>query len=201
MFLSRQNSEFRYKIKTNSVLTENGDLLQIGAKFDVKEQVFRSLIQVMGSGQIPQLLIKTLKNEKIESKEASVLWIFDGKLAASNRSFNINTTLGYHILNFPPFLPRSNGIWSAIYIDDTKLMTQIDFLVINNTPKMPLKQNEGGNPEEIQFIQNMKFPKEPKVWIQSIYQLINQCKNEEDCRSTDWSSRSPDPKSTLNFEL
>ncbi len=128
LLITSRGSEYRFKLQHPFVTTENNDELLIGTKFDVKEYIFRSLLRVVGAHEKPQLLIKVPKRQ--QDKLASVAWISPfGQVVALNESFNINSTLGHHVLNFPPHLPLVAGVWSALYIDEMKTVSEINFLI------------------------------------------------------------------------
>ena len=68
--------ESQYVINSQSKNFTNSDFeisLSVGTKFDVKENVFRSLVQVMGVAQVPQLLIKIEKaRSELKGKNFSI---------------------------------------------------------------------------------------------------------------------------------
>jgi len=231
LFQSEDGLKFESKffINSQSKNITNSDfeiLLSVGSNFDVKENIFRNLVQVMGKEQLPQLLVraKPKKSElKDHQKTASVFWMSPfGQLVASNQSININITTGLLMVEFPPSVQRIPGIWSAIFLDHDvgthylSDFTVIEFLVYSKNYMFSLKEE----PTDLEVIDDSKITghlntiKENKVahnhhsiaaiksWMKTAYQLSNTCQVQTgSCHSTDWSSKSLDTKSSINFEL
>ena len=110
------------------------------------------------------------------------------------------------------------GIWSAVFLDDDlKEPTEIEFLVwskkhaISFTPNT-IKEDEVIDDSTVtafvdairkkKVSENHHSVESIKGWIKSIYQLSSLCHVQNgSCQSNNWSSRSPDSKSNINFEL
>merc|ERR1712223_1432802 len=148
--------QFTIQSKTKVMTKSASDVLSMGSNFDVKEHIFRHLVQILGIQHLPQLLIRPTEidsQRKGQHKQASVFWISPfGQLVASNKSFEINITAGYHLVNFPSNLPRMPGIWSAVFLDDDlKEPTEIEFVVWSKKHASKLSPNTIKEGEAIDY--------------------------------------------------
>ena len=150
-----------------------------------------------------------------QQKPASVFWISPfGQLVASNRSIDINITAGYQLVEFPPNLPRMPGLWSAILFDhEQQDFTEIQFAVFSKKfssfPEHPIVEEVISEAKVATFVDTIKGKKIAenhhsleaiKSWIKTVYQLSSHCQVQNGlCNANNWSSRSPDTKSTINF--
>ena len=156
-------------------------------------------------------------------KSASVFWISPfGQLVASNQSISVNFTAGFQMVEFPPNLQRMPGVWSAIFLDhDLIEFTEIEFLIISKKYMFTLKQEVKNVIHEVSknkqadynpiFLDTIKANKIAnnhhsiaaiKSWMKTAYQLSNTCQVQTgSCHTNNWSSKSLDTKSTINFEL
>ena len=210
--------EYRFKISENMFkVTENREILTIGSNFDVKETIFRSYIPLISSN--PQFLVETEKLPKTmvknDEKLGTILWISPfGNLESVNQSFPINVTTGHKVINAN--LPKIPGIWTSIYIDESNTLTELEFILwsknIKNLDLEPTNNLDVITGHE-EFLESVKKQKNYdnhhsmeaiKNWINKKYKLNGSCQlkqenEDQSCHNTDWSTRSPDPKSTIVF--
>ena len=171
----------------------------MGSGFDVKERIFRHNLPIFDSK--PSFLIKPQMESTKEFHTGSVLWLSPhGKIVAGERDFKINMTLNHQIVHFPEESLNS-GLWTVLYFDFRQKLNAIDFLVMGKTnqelikeTQIPLLQNEKSLIETI-----LTKKSDVKTWFNSVFSLEDSCIVNQSCHITKWSSKSPDPISTIEL--
>ena len=151
-------------------------------------------------------------------KKASILWISPlGELVASTNKLNINTAAGFQMVDFPNTVKLKPGIWSVIFLDhDSNDLTELEFLIftkkdVSSFKRKPTQVVGRDNSRIPTYLENIKINKiasnhhshtAMKAWMKTTYKLSNICQVETgSCHKSDWSSRSPDTKSSIDFQL
>lgn len=149
-------------------------------------------------------------------KTASIFWISPlGELIASTNKLNINTTAGFKMVDFPNNAKLMPGIWSVIFLDhDSNDLTELEFMIftkkdVSSLKRKPTQVVERDDSRISKYLENIKVNKiasnhhshtAMKAWMKTTYKLSKICQIETgSCHKSDWSSRSLDPKSSIDF--
>ena len=149
-------------------------------------------------------------------KKASIFWISPlGELVASTNKLNINTTAGFKMVDFPNNAKLMPGIWSVIFLDhDSNDLIELEFLIfttenLSSLKRKPTKDVDKEDSRISRYLEKIKLNKiasnhhshtAMKAWMKTTYKLSKICQIETgSCHKSDWSSRSPDTKSSIDF--
>ena len=174
---------------------------QVGTKYDKKEEIFRNYPGFFGPLS-SKLTLQYSFNEGLEGN-VTFSWIDpSGKtVSVSEKHITTGVKKGVDILNINSTSTLQTGVWKILIEDKRNEIAELEFLVL------PLSVSAEGLPAEIggeQKIYNQIDELTAQFWrteglcssddIESEYSNINPCRN------TNWSSMSPDPKSSITVD-
>jgi len=209
---------YRQKQRQGVVHLSRYTSMAVGTGFDPKELLFRNYLNLMDQSSRPQLRFAFKEGEK---EVFTMGWLDPrGRLVATN-TLQANDTAGVEGLT--PALPAAlePGVWTVLaaltMLDETpRLVAKEKFVVMPSTPASspaaPAPVVADGRLERFVTLEDraqvpLATLAEAAVALQEFYTVPAWCEvvGEEGegvcggqaCRETPWSSRFPDPKSTI----
>ena len=121
----------------------------------------------------------------------------------AHRDFKVNMTKKFELLKFRETDPMlNNGLWTVVYLDFLQKVHQIEFLMVGNPKEDRYAINPLLNHEK--SIINSALEKRSanqQEWLANNFVHSETCIVNENCESTDWSSKSPDPFGTIDMTM